>query len=252
MSKELKNSVLKLLKESGVLEITDDPAIKEIQTINNDDISTEIKHTQVYRDLVDNLDRLMVIEQSQKGMYDSVKDELMKSGRLAHLIQNGELKDEELLKYLKQIQQIRRLVIESSTMTLPVLRSVHQVEGLTTKETGIVSKIEKRDELTDKIIKLQSKINKNTEKLIKLTYENLSKFETSKQLTSLLIETKRNDNTPQDPKQKAILEKNLAEAKEKSYNLAEQIQAFIVENGLNWADDEQLREIVLYCGEIYR
>lgn len=113
MSKELKNSVLKLLKESCVLEITDDPAIKEIQTINNDDISTEIKHTQVYRDLVDNLDRLMVIEQSQKGMYDSVKDELMKSGRLAHLIQNGELKDEELLKYLKQIQQIRRLVIES-------------------------------------------------------------------------------------------------------------------------------------------
>jgi len=48
------------------------------------------------------------------------------------------------------------------------------------------------------------------------------------------------------------LQKNLAAAKEKSFDLAEQIQAFIVENGLNWAHDEQLKEIVLYCGEIYR
>lgn len=73
----------------------------------------------------------------------------------------------------------------------------------TTGFREIALKVEKRDVLTDRIISLQSKIEANTEKLIKLTNENLSRFETGKQLTSLLLETKNNKSTSNDPKYKS-------------------------------------------------
>lgn len=95
------------------MEIQDKPVIKKIQNIKSDDISTEVQHTKVYRELVEHLDRLMIIEQSQRGLYESVKDELVTSGRITYLLQKGDPKDDELLRYMKQIQQIKRLVIES-------------------------------------------------------------------------------------------------------------------------------------------
>lgn len=113
MSKELRNSAIRLVKETGLLELPEGPGIKEIQDLHINDLTAELEHTRVYRELVENLDSLMVIENSKEGDYESVKDELINSGRLAFLTNDHEPTDEEILKYLKHLQQVRRLVYDS-------------------------------------------------------------------------------------------------------------------------------------------
>lgn len=113
MSQELRDSALQLIKETKLLEIQDKPTIKPIQDVKIDDLSDELKHTQVYHELVEYLDKLMVLENSGAMSYEEVKQELLSSGRISFLSSNGEFRDEEILKYLKQMQKIRRLVIDS-------------------------------------------------------------------------------------------------------------------------------------------
>lgn len=69
-------------------------------------------------------------------------------------------------------------------------------------KSGIAATLEKRDELTEKIIQLQSEIEDNQKTLSELILKNLTKFETSKQLTTLLIETKKGGKIDYDPKVK--------------------------------------------------
>ncbi|CCH42088.1 hypothetical protein BN7_1630 [Wickerhamomyces ciferrii] len=234
MSQDLKNSVLSLISDSGIMEIEDGPGIEAYKDLQINDTTNEQKQVRLYHKLIELLDKLMVQEEKVGEFgYEEVKKELIQSEKLALLVKEGEIpNDDELLRFLKQVQYIRRMVVDS----------------------GIGVKLEERDDLIDDIIALENEVSARQSKLNKLNQEINLKFEKSKELTSKLIEKHKNqisNNGIDNTKLKIQLQEKLKIAKNKSYNLSEEIQAFLVENGINWAKDKKLRELVLYCGDIY-
>lgn len=92
----------------------------------------ETEYAQVFNELIKLLDELMNIENSKLREYGDDDDRLLKN-------QFNRLAISDKLSYLRQVQENRRLIIKSSEITLPILRSVHQVEDLPTVERLVLS-----------------------------------------------------------------------------------------------------------------
>lgn len=121
-----------------------------------------------------------------------------------------------------------------------------------------------RQELQNRELHKEVSLKLKRYKELVLTKRALSQAAISKQLTDSKSNTNDNDGDNDDDsneekesnaKQKLLIRKiseeqaNLKRAKIRSAVLAEFISALMVSSGLNWANDERLEEIVLFCGE---
>jgi uncharacterized coiled-coil DUF342 family protein len=148
--------------------------------------------------------------------------------------------DTHTLLYLKEMQEVRKLVMASATRTLPLLRSIHQVEGIPEKERALADKLYQRDELSSEIIQLQGQVDAMRDSLQNLKRRNKTLIDEAK-----LLASNRNIETPDD-----VDIQKLQRMIDRSNKYAEEIMSTIVEEGLDWYNDPKLRDMVELCGEI--
>lgn len=187
----------------------------------------ELEYVRTYNALIDQIDRLMVYENRDGDTVTEVT--------------------EEKLKDLEDMQTLRKLIMASGMRTLPILRAVHQVEGIPEKERWLASKISDRDELSQELMTLQREVDSKRNRLNELKKANVELLAETKQLSSQVITR----SVIQEETDRTIkLKEQLQAAIDKSTKYAEAITSIIVENGLDWYDDDDLREVVELCGEI--
>jgi hypothetical protein len=164
---------------------------------------------------------------------------------------NGREEEEEEGVSLQEAQDtmhLRRLVIEETLITLPVLRGIHQVEGIPREEAQLGEKAMLMGELSLEVIRLMKSVEEKEKALNALKMENRQiQREIDSSVDRNAVEHKDPVDTTEPVEPRA-----LARAKEKTFTLTEEIHALIITHGLNWNDDEELRNIVLYCSDIYK
>lgn len=200
----------------------------------------EHEHVKTYRELINTIDALMVLANSNAQLptgLDVVHD----------LVGHGGHGDENTVEYLEEMQQIRGLVMETSIRTPPILRAVHQVEGIPQKEKDLAAKIAERDILSQKIIEVQRDVDLRQQQVIELKRKNETLLEESRLLASQLLPKKQRQKETAKTLQ---LKQELQTAINKSSKFADKIQALVVEEGLDWYNDPTLKEIILLCGSI--
>ncbi|KAH3675994.1 hypothetical protein WICMUC_002290 [Wickerhamomyces mucosus] len=246
MSNELLKSVISLTKNLGLLDRNYEPEISRIQKYNSKDIRRETIHVKYYRQLIENIDKLLVHENSTYDESYSVKSEKFKA-LLAPYRTQDQTEEEQLIEYLENLQRLKSLLTESTLMTIPVLRSVHQVQNLPTKESHLVELVDQRDSLNFKIVKLEKDLLEREEALQEIMTSNsnlLEKINRYQENNSFPLRRKqRSEPATEEAK---LLEDQLEKAKQKSFEYSQEIQALIVEHGLDWYNNEFLREIVLF------
>lgn len=206
----LRTSITELVKTPGLLK----PG-KLLEGLNRETVSHE-EVVRVYRELVKYIDILMLHEADKQ----------------TEEIEEGDINE------LEDILHLRRLVIEQTLITFPILRGIHQVEGIPNEEEVLGDKINMRDELSVDILHLLKQIEMKEDELNVLKPEN-------KELIKEIKSKRRNES-----KIKESIE--LIKLKEKSYSIIEQIHGLIITNGLDWNKDEELKNIIFYCSDIYK
>jgi hypothetical protein len=189
-------------------------------TPQNDQL--EYEYVKTYMSLITTIDTLMTYENTSYQPETTTKY------------------DTHTLLYLKEMQEVRKLVIASATRTLPILRSIHQVEGIPEKERALADKLYQRDEVSSEIIQLQGQVDVMRDRLQKLKRRNELLIDEANTLAS-----KRKTETPVE----ADIQK-LQRMIDRSNKYAEEIMSTIVEEGLDWYNDPKLRDMVELCGEI--
>ncbi|KAK6348397.1 hypothetical protein TWF718_006193 [Orbilia javanica] len=147
---------------------------------------------------------------------------------------------------------VKDLVVTQMASTRPIVRSIHSGPNRTKLETDLLPILTNRDLLSTTLIHLSSQLSalqeshKNASiKLLSLTKSNESLAEQLKQL-SIENEVSENNTT----NERLIAAKGEAmKAQRQCRTLKGVLQGIIAGSGINWAEDDALRELVLECGE---
>ncbi|KAK6501739.1 hypothetical protein TWF481_009566 [Arthrobotrys musiformis] len=147
---------------------------------------------------------------------------------------------------------IKDLVVTQMASTRPIVRSVHSGPNRTKMETNLLPLLTNRDLLATTLIHLTSQLSNLQEahrtystKLTTLTNANKSLAEQLKQLS---VENEISENITTNGKLIAAKEE-AGRAQRRCRTLKGVLQGVIAGSGINWAEDDALRELVLECGE---
>ncbi|ODV93441.1 hypothetical protein PACTADRAFT_36059 [Pachysolen tannophilus NRRL Y-2460] len=246
--------------------------------------SLEARYASLHQDLIALVDKITILKTEQeiasnwdKNRLNDEFNELINQ-KLDPIIflhlnkknRNDSGSDKEdivkLNAFLKNLIEIKNLIFEQSLITLPILNSINNNKNNNDnnnnsilKEKALLEKVNVRDELSLEYMKENVEIQEN----VKLLYE--SKLKLSKtiinykqklnKLNEILVKNQEMDQHQalQDDK---MMKKNLKKTlkiyrkyKLRSTILSELIISIISSTGLNWSQDEYLKEVVLYCGD---
>ncbi|KAK6517836.1 hypothetical protein TWF506_005012 [Arthrobotrys conoides] len=162
---------------------------------------------------------------------------------------------ESIKKDTREIQGkviVKDLIVTQLASTRPIVRSIHSGPNRTNMETDLLPLLTNRDllattliHLTSQLSTLQESHNRSSTKLISLTKSNKSLAEQLKQLS---IEHEISENITKNEKLIAAKEEML-KAQRQCRTLKGVLQGIIAGSGINWAEDDVLRELVLECGD---
>ncbi|KAK6358465.1 hypothetical protein TWF730_007799 [Orbilia blumenaviensis] len=147
---------------------------------------------------------------------------------------------------------IKDLVVTQMASTRPIVRSVHSGPNRTRMETELLPLLTARDLLATTLIHLTSQLStlreaqqRYSSKLITLTDSNKSLAD---QLRQLSLEREISDSITTNERLIAAKEEAM-EAQRQCRTLKGVLQGVIAGSGINWAEDDTLRELVLECGD---
>ena len=217
---------------------------KDSQTVALDVLEHE--YVKTYEELIDTLDTLMEYETCRTTRDININREDV----LHDYTGEGDVSSSaNTLEYERGIQRIRKMVVETGHRTIPILRAVHQVDGIPQRESSLADMLDNRDQMFIEIIKLSNAVKKKQEELFTLERDNERLLAES----TLLSKVPRSDKDDQNDETKdnsEMLRQELETAIDKSTRYAEQIQRIIFEEGLDWYNDKDLLDVVELCGSI--
>ncbi|KAF3090999.1 hypothetical protein TWF569_000986 [Orbilia oligospora] len=147
---------------------------------------------------------------------------------------------------------VKDLVVTQLASTRPIVRSIHSGPHRTNMETDLLPLLTNRDLLATTLIHLTSQLstlqeahNRSSAKLTSLTKSNKSLAEQLKQLS---LEHEISENITTNEKLIAAKEETM-KAQRQCRTLKGVLQGIIAGSGVDWAEDDILRELVLECGD---
>lgn len=147
---------------------------------------------------------------------------------------------------------VKDLVVTQMASTRPIVRSIHSGPNRTKMETDLLPLLTNRDLLATTLIHLTSQLStlqeshkRSSTRLTSLTNSNKSLAERLKQLS---IENDISENITTNERLIAAKEE-AARARRQCRTLKGVVQGIIAGSGINWSEDDALRELVLECGD---
>ncbi|EPS40281.1 hypothetical protein H072_5911 [Dactylellina haptotyla CBS 200.50] len=147
---------------------------------------------------------------------------------------------------------VKDLVVTQMVSTRPIVRAVHSGPNRTKLETDLLPLLTTRDllattllQLTSQLSTLQQMYTQSSTALIKHTNTNRELAERVRQLSAA------NEFTESITGNERVVAKKAEMMKEqrRCQTLKGVVQGIIVGSGVNWAEDETLRRLVLECGD---
>ncbi|KAF8245257.1 hypothetical protein K440DRAFT_646417 [Wilcoxina mikolae CBS 423.85] len=165
--------------------------------------------------------------------------------------QQTEALEEELVK-ARANRQLKETVVEATLVADPILKAVYPHTEMAAKQRSLIPLIHRRDMLSQTHANLSHLLMLKLEALTLTERSYLDMQERNKVLASrLLTLTKKRDEElkkQQDPKYKEE-EKKLQRTK-KNWEIVRNVaQATVVSSGVDWSRDDELRQLVLACGD---
>lgn len=248
----------------NISEIAENPLlVDELIGQSSSELCREKEYVQIYRDLVSTADDLLVEnyinkilqEKTPQEVVDSLYDEMPVVASVG-LHGEGEFLHKQE-SHLKNTLFARRKVLDQFIITSPMLRLVHNAEGLTTKESDCSFKVKLSNELLQP--KLSSAMTDEEgisglwKKLELLKQEISQQVITNKQLFSFVVNlVDEVDQLKLQKKPKPSEESedsDIATLQQRCAVLSQFITGIVSGLGVNWYQDEFLKELVLFCGE---
>ncbi|KAK6519597.1 hypothetical protein TWF281_003419 [Arthrobotrys megalospora] len=188
-----------------------------------------------------------ILEAELDALYDVLRDDSMDLDDPSTL--------ETIQKDAREVQGkiiIKDLVVTQMASTRPIVRSIHSGPNRTKMETELLPLLTNRDllattliHLTTQLSTLQESHKRASSKLTSLTTSNKSLAEQLKQLST---EKEITENITTNERLIATKEE-ATKAQRRCQTLKGVLQGIIAGSGINWAEDDALRELVLECGE---
>ncbi|PVI07329.1 hypothetical protein DM02DRAFT_608876 [Periconia macrospinosa] len=208
------------------------------------------------------------LEERVLQLYDQLRElelqrSLIKAHESAHVPDTSALSDDELQEQLITAQrdamdakakfEIRNRVSHNVLVMDPVLKAVHGGEDGDFLEKRMLPLIHESDTLSMVHGSLSSQLASTTRALGEAEQGNISANKGNRDLSQTylaLAEDLKGQSTediqdPQMRKQVQIAEKELKESRKRMRTLKGVLSAMIVGSGINWAEDEVLRELVM-------
>ncbi|KAF3906241.1 hypothetical protein ABW20_dc0102149 [Dactylellina cionopaga] len=147
---------------------------------------------------------------------------------------------------------IKDLVVTQMVSTRPIVRAIHSGPNRTRLETDLLPLLTTRDllattllHLTSQLSILQQAYTKSSSSLIQHTNKNRELAERVRQLSAA------NEFTESITSNERVIEKKaeMMTEQRRFQTLKGVLQGIIVGSGVNWAEDEALRRLVLECGD---
>ncbi|KAH3684342.1 hypothetical protein WICPIJ_004688 [Wickerhamomyces pijperi] len=271
MSQDLLSATLELVNDCSLLQTahvkplnsTTTPTVKPILPYDPTDISNEQKQAQIFHKVQNAInkatlntpDTTIPLRQSSKYNIETFR----KLQEILTIYSNDPTMtaDAELLRYIEFLLTVVKPKVEEVALTAAsVTRSVHGVEGIPLKEERIKEMIGQRDLLIGQVLRKEKETYQWDTKSQSLRIENEALLKEIRVLVQNNVNqtTQRsvnnmNDDVNEDETDEEILrlQNELEKIQSRIIDLGDNIQGMLVRSGLNWAQDENLRDIVLRC-----
>lgn len=165
---------------------------------------------------------------------------------------------EYALDEAKAAGYMRDSALWTTLIVKPILKAIHGGTKANRQERVLLPLLQRRDQLTSTSLKLTQTLNAHSMNLTELTAQRTDILNASRDLTTRLMEL--TDLKKQKEREQLDADEDLKErvgqAEAKAVNARQRwevvrnvVQGIIVASGVDWVEDDQLRELVLSCGD---
>ncbi|CDK27066.1 unnamed protein product [Kuraishia capsulata CBS 1993] len=231
--------------------------------------SPEQDYHDVYNGLLSSVDALITknvlkdLDGLTKEQIDEKYDALEKDYRVDfnkllvhHSLSSPESSQTETVNmFLERMVHIRKTVLENQLITYPLLRSIHQADGISSTERDLVDLVNQRDQLAQDVLMLEKEIDSVGSDANAVRKLNKDTIESEKvKLADLLdllgknMDSNMKLKNSQMSSELADIEEQITASSEKVRVLAGVTLGVITSSGLNWGKDAHSQKIVLDCG----
>lgn len=275
MSQEFLEATLDLVKQCSLLhrvqhsksqgkertELSSNTSVKPIPNYDSTNLINEHKQVKIFAKLQNSINQALLkstdasvgLRRSPKNNLDTFKK--LNDALSLYATDPSVSANDELIKYLEFLLEIIKPKVEETTLMISAItRSVHRVEGVSSKEKSIKDLIRRRDQLILDVLQKEKEANRWNKDTQRLRKENSELLKEIKLLVNNQVKREaRKSQSKEHCKENEELDKleqDLKNIINKNMDLGDSIQSLIVRSGVNWGEDEGLRDIVLRSGEV--
>ncbi|ODQ80616.1 hypothetical protein BABINDRAFT_166221 [Babjeviella inositovora NRRL Y-12698] len=249
--------------ETGKIPIIDEDAAAEVSVEDDSPLGQlQRRYVKTCAALVTKIDEMLVLVHS-KDVLDDELDKVLGTVDPVVLLHGDNDKDPRRTKlvaaidFFKHMLQTRLQVLENISLTMPILKAIHlsgpyEILSLT-REMSVVPQLRLRDQLAKTIAHMSAARGEKEGEVASLVAANAVRqklvnklMDEYKELKRRKLKSVKRTLHPEDVLQSKA---SLAKVRLRTAILSEFLTTFIASSGLDWGANEQLCEIVLFCGE---